>query len=198
VNYEPAMAGLALVKPGDVAYDRGSCGASDRRHIVNLSAVYQLPGRSSGALRRITNDWQVSAIARAQSGNHFNVTTGVDSALTNQANQRPNQALGNAYLKQGFQWLNPAAFSLPGAGTYGDVANNALIGPGLFNIDMGLVRSFRLHAQQAVQVRLEAFNVFNRIQLGLPVATMNSSNFGAITSTAADQRILQFALKYVF
>jgi hypothetical protein len=55
-----------------------------------------------------------------------------------------------------------------------------------------------LHAQQAVQVRLEAFNVFNRIQLGLPVATMNSSNFGAITSTAADQRILQFALKYVF
>jgi hypothetical protein len=63
---------------------------------------------------------------------------------------------------------------------------------------MGLVRSFRVRAQQAVQLRMEVFNFFNRIQLGLPVATMNSSNFGTITSTAADQRIMQFALKYVF
>jgi len=45
---------------------------------------------------------------------------------------------------------------------------------------------------------LEAFNVLNRVQLGLPVASLNAPNLGVITSTAGDARILQLALKYVF
>ena len=44
VNYEPSVAGIELTKPGDAAYDRGSCGATDQRHVVNLSTVYRVPG----------------------------------------------------------------------------------------------------------------------------------------------------------
>ena len=62
-----------------------------------------MPNRSSGALRGVTNDWQVSGILRAQSGNRVNVTTGVDTTLTNQANQRPDQILDGPYKKQGYQ-----------------------------------------------------------------------------------------------
>ena len=50
VNYEPAMAGRPLIKLGDPGYDRGSCGPADRRHVVNLSTVYQLPEFSQGPI----------------------------------------------------------------------------------------------------------------------------------------------------
>jgi hypothetical protein len=62
---------------------------------------------------------------------------------------------------------------------------------------MGIVRSFRMGGERAVQVRAEAFNVFNRVNLSTPVSTLNSPNFGLITA-AADPRIIQLALKYTF
>ena len=164
----------------------------------SASLVYQLPAFASGGLGKLTNDWQISAIVRGQSGDHFNVTTGTDSALTGQTNQRPNRvASADPYKKQGNVWLNPAAFSAPAPGTYGNVPINAFIGPGAFNVDMGVTRSFRLRGQQAFQFRAELFNVLNTVQKGDPVATLNSPNFGVIT-TAADPRIMQFAIKYTF
>ena len=142
INYEPGQAGFALSKPGDPAYDRGSCGGGDRRHVANASVVYQLPSVAKGGLGALTNDWQVSAIVRGQSGDHFNVTTGTDSALTGQTNQRPNAVPSvDPYKRAGNVWLNPAAFSAPAPGTYGNVPINSFIGPKAFNVDMGVTRS---------------------------------------------------------
>jgi hypothetical protein len=203
INYEPGMAGFALSKPGDVAYDRGSCGGGDRKHVANGTAVYQVPAFATGALGVLTNNWQIAGILRAQSGDHFNVTTGADSALTGQTNQRPNQVLADPYLKQGNQWLNPAAFQAPAPGTYGNVPINAFVGPGAFNVDMGITRSFHTGGTREIQFRAELFNVFNTMQKLDPltppsaVAALNSPTFGQIT-TAADPRIVQLALKYVF
>jgi hypothetical protein len=197
INYEPAMAGFALSKPGDPAYDRGSCGGGDRKHVVNATAVYQLPGASKGALGVLTNDWQVAGIVRAQSGDHFNVTTGSDTALSGQTNQRPNQISSDVYKKQGNQWLNPAAFQNPTPGTYGNVPISAFIGPGAFNVDMGITRSFHNGGTREIQFRAEIFNLLNSVQKADPVAALNSQNFGLITA-AGDPRIVQLALKYVF
>jgi hypothetical protein len=197
VNYEPAQAGIALVKPGDPAHDRGSCGSTDRRHVVNLSTVYQVPHLASGVIGMLTSDWQVSTIVSAQTGNHFSVTTGVDNALSGQANERPNTMLDNVYVKNGYQWLNPAAFQAPASGTYGNLGNNTIVGPGRFNVDLGLVRSIRIGGERQIQFRAEAFNVLNRVQLNNPVTTLNSPNFGFITS-AGDPRIMQFAVKFEF
>ena len=52
-----------------------------------------------------------------------------------------------------------------------------------------------------VQFRAEFFNVFNRVNFGLPVTAVNGGGFGSITSThanAGDPRIIQFGLKFVF
>ena len=197
INYEPSVAGIELVKPGDPAYDRGSCGATDQKHVVNLSAVYQVPGASTGVVRALTSDWQLSTIVSARSGSHFSATTGVDNALNGQANQRPDKISDDVYVKQGYRWLNPAAFRAPAAGGYGSLVNNSLIGPGRFNVDMGVVRSIRVGGERQVQFRAEAFNVFNRVNVNNPVSALNSPNFGLITS-AADARIIQLALKYTF
>jgi hypothetical protein len=145
----------------------------------------------------LTRDWQLSAIVAARSGVHFNALTGVDNALSGAANQRPDLAR-DPYVKQGYQWLDPAAFRAPAPGTYGNLEANSLVGPNWFNVDMGLVRSFRVGGERQIQFRLEAFNVLNRVQLGLPVSSLNAPNFGVITSTAGEARILQLALKYVF
>jgi hypothetical protein len=197
VNYEPSVAGLELTKPGDPEFDRGSCGITDQRHVVNMSAVYQVPGTGGGVLGALTSDWQVSAIVSARSGTHFSATTGVDNALNGQANQRPNKVSDDVYRKEGYRWLDPAAFRAPAAGTFGDLENNSLVGPGRFNVDMGLTRAFRIAAQHQIQFRAEVFNVFNRVHLNNPVSTLNSPNFGLITS-AGDPRIVQLALKYIF
>ena len=197
VNYEPSVAGIELVKPGDPEYDRGSCGATDQRHVVNLSTVYQVPGVSGGLVRLMTSDWQASAILSARSGTHFSATTGVDVALNGQANQRPNTTGEDVYLKEGYRWLNPAAFRNPAAGEFGDLENNSLVGPSRFNIDVGLTRSFRMGGAQQIQFRAEVFNVLNRVHLSNPVAALNSPNFGLITA-AGDPRIIQLALKYMF
>ncbi|HYS24989.1 MAG TPA: hypothetical protein VEP46_05285, partial [Vicinamibacterales bacterium] len=197
INYEPSVAGIELTRPGDPAFDRGSCGATDQKHVVNLSAVYQVPGASTGLVRALTSDWQVSTIVSARSGPHFSATTGVDNALNGQGNQRPDKISDEVYVKQGNRWLSASAFRAPAAGAYGNLVNNSLIGPGRFNVDMGLVRSFRIGGERAVQVRAEAFNVFNRVNLNNPVSALNSPNFGLITS-ASDARIIQLALKYTF
>jgi len=188
-----------LTRPGDLDADYGSCGGADRRHVANLSTVYQTP-RADGVLGALTSDWQVSGILNVQSGNHFSVVTGVDNALNKVATtptQRPNQILDDPYLKQGYRWLNPAAFQAPAPGTYGTMKFNTIVAPGRFNIDAGLVRSFRLVGTQEVQFRAEAFNLLNRTQLGVPELRMNQATFGLIT-TAGDPRIVQLAVKYSF
>jgi hypothetical protein len=48
-----------------------------------------------------------------------------------------------------------------------------------------------------LQFRAELFNVLNRVNLGLPVADLNSANFGRIFS-AGPPRLTQFALKLSF
>ena len=153
-----------LTRPGDLQSDYGSCGGADRRHVVNLSTVYQTP-RATGLLGVLASDWQVSGILQAQSGNHFSVVTGVDNALNKVAQtptQRPNQILDDPYLKQGYRWLNPAAFQAPAPGTYGTMPINTIVAPGRFNIDAGLTRSFRTKGEQELQFRAEVFNLLNR------------------------------------
>ncbi len=106
--------------------------------------------------------------------------------------------LDNPYGKQGYRYLNPAAFKAPAPGTYGNLTANSLVGPNWFNLDMGLVRSFRTGGDRQVQFRVEVFNVLNRVQLDRPVTVLSSPDFGVFTLTAADARIVQLALKYVF
>ena len=188
-----------FTRPGNMDADYGSCGGADRRHVVNLSTVYQTP-RTIGVLGALVSDWQVSGILNAQSGNHFAVVTGVDNALNKVAQtptQRPNQILDDPYLKQGYRWLNPAAFQAPAAGTYGTMPINTIVAPGRFNIDAALTRSFRATGTHEMQFRAEVFNLLNRTQLGVPELRMNQSTFGLIT-TAGDPRIVQLALKYSF
>ena len=200
--------------PGNRRADRSNCDANqgnDIRHSFNLSAVLQTPQFAGRALGLIASNWQLSPIIKLRSGSYFTVNLGVDRALTGEggANQRPHLKPGvNPYMpnKSVDGWLNPDAFETPALGTLGSLGRNTLQGPGQVQLDVALSRTFTVREGQTVQLRAEAFNLPNHLNPSNPVSALNNGSFGKIQSdisgtsglSPGNQRILQFALKYVF
>ena len=91
----------------------------------------------------------------------------------------------------------PRAFAQPATGTIGTIGRGSIAGPGLWQFDMAVSRTFQLREQQKLEFRAEAFNVTNSFHMENPTVNLNSGNFGQVTS-AKDPRIMQFALKYIF
>jgi hypothetical protein len=70
-------------------------------------------------------------------------------------------------------------------------------GPGLFNMDAGLSRTFNIREAQRVELRVDATNILNHTNFMNPSGTLTSNVFGRLQG-ARDGRVMQFALKYVF
>jgi carboxypeptidase family protein len=193
--------GTPYTHPQNRRADRGNCetvSGNDRRHIFNLTSVAETPQFSNQTLRMIATGWRLSPILRLQSGGYFTVTTSSDLALDGIPNQRVNQVLENVYGDKSYtKYLNPAAFALPATGTRGNLAPLNVLGPGYWQFDVALSRTFPVKEGQRMEFRAEAFNLTNSTRLMNPVANLNAGNFGQIT-TARDPRIMQFALKYIF
>jgi hypothetical protein len=94
-------------------------------------------------------------------------------------------------------YLNRDAFAAPAPGTYSTVHARSIEGPALLTNDLAITRRLRMPKGHALQVRWEIFNVVNHVNFLAPVVSLNSANFGRITTTG-DPRIMQFALKYEF
>src|SRR5262249_41089237 len=135
----------------------------------------------------IAGDWQFSPILKLRSGYFFTVSLGQDLALNGEGsgNQRPNLVPGvNPYAenKNADHWLNPAAFAKPALGELGTLGRNTLVGPGMFQLDLAVSRTFPLGEGRSIQLRGEAFNLPNYVNLSNPVASLNSGAFGKIQS----------------
>jgi hypothetical protein len=212
-----AINGPEYTDPNNPRFDRGNCLDVDMHHNFNLSAVMQSPHFSSHILQLIAGDWRLSPIVSAHTGSYFTVTSGVDTAFSGIAGQRPNMT-GNPYctpkrVSPFFTpadncWVSASAFSLPAPGTLGNEGVNNLLGPGFFDVDVALSRLFPITERQSIEIRWETFNVENRVNFvnpgtagisatGTNNTVLNSSTFGMISSDVAP-RIMQFAIKYAF
>jgi hypothetical protein len=178
--------------------EHGDCDI-DRRHLFNMSTVYETPGFANPTLRALAGGWRISGILKLLSGDSFSVTCGCDSARTQETAQYGVQLMSNVFPsnKTAARYLNPAAFTLPALGSYGNMGRNSIAGPGTFTLDMGLTRRFGITESQALEFRAEVFNLPNHVNWNNPISSMSSPTFGQVTS-AADPRIMQFALKYIF
>jgi hypothetical protein len=207
--------GAANSLPGNRRQYRSNCATGDQRQIFNLSMVAQTPQFSRRLLRILASGWQVAPILNLKSSQFFSVTTGVDGALSGQPVETPNLVSGvNPYVSNHacanspcVQWITASAFSAPAPGTYGNLGLFNMKGPGIFQLDMALTRTFAIRERKTLQFRAEAFNLPNHVNLSIPTSTTNSGGaFGTITSdisgtqglTAGDPRIIQMALKFVF
>jgi hypothetical protein len=95
------------------------------------------------------------------------------------------------------QYLNPAAFSAPPAGTFGNVGRNSLVGPGYIELDVAMSRVLAVGRSARLELRGEAFNLFNRVNYNLVGRILNASNFGQLLSQY-DPRQWQFGARLRF
>ena len=161
-------------------------------------------GVGSGFWRTLTSNWQIAPIITASSGAPFTVTDGTDVSLTAGGHDRPNQVLPSAYPAQRTvqEWINPAAFHVQPAGTFGNVGRDSVNQPGTWNIDMSLSRIFKFTERWNLEVRADGFNILNHgnwmlFPAGTTTLALNSSTFGQITTFSAP-RIIQLAAKLNF
>ena len=160
----------------------------DIPHTINGSLVYLIPGSSFW-----TSGWRVGGIVNARSGVPINVVVARPDNLTvagatvtnipggnSRGTQRPDIVPGvDPYLKDGVRWLNPAAFTTPQAGTFGNLPRNALRGPAFWQADLMFSKDFRFRDAQGLQVRVEIFNIANRLNYENPAASLPNGTPGA-------------------
>jgi hypothetical protein len=184
----------------------------DIRHNFVYNSTWELPfGRSlTGVARGFAYGWQVSGILTIRSGIPFSPVLGFDRARalprSGGAGQRPNLVSGcslNPVLGGADQYFDPNCFSLPDAGTLGNVPRNTLIGPGFRTLDLAIFKNVPFGAGRRLQLRAEGFNVTNHVNFGLPASTVFNSagrvtNAGQITSIVGTARQFQFGLKLEF
>jgi hypothetical protein len=187
---------LSPQNPLCLACDRAS-GAWDARHVFNGNAVYQLPfgiGKpmlnQRGIVSTVLGNWEVTTTALARTGFPVNVLlpSSYFTAYGNSGTVRPDLIPGVSFTPLGGKnvnhWINPLAFEAPQAPSgIGNAPRDLLSGPGTWQIDGGLSKTFPIFERAQVEFRSEFYNVFNHPQLGQPQATFNPANtngFGTI------------------
>ncbi len=202
-------------------------GIWDVRHVFNANVVYQLPfglGKpylnQPGAVRSILGSWELTSTVVARTGFPVNVTIDRSAAAVpdgNNTNQRPDLVPGVSLTPPGgssiAEWINPAAFAVPAAGTFGDAPRDVARGPGAWQIDMGIGKRIPFAERASVAFRAEFFNIFNHPQYGLPLADFSvapgPNGFGNIIGTVSTTtpvspvgtgtpREIQFSLRLAF
>ena len=179
-------------------------------------------GTERGQLRRLSRDWQFSAILSAQSGRPFSVWNGAPSSIVNGKNNggdynldggggavgggfydRPNApatgTIATSFSRRDFlTGLFPAsAFPTPAPGQNGTLGRNTFRGPRFTSVDLSLARGITIREGLQLQLRFEAFNALNNVNLFLPNADLSLASFGKSTQ-AHDARTLQGSLRLTF
>ncbi len=177
----------------------------DIPHRFVASFLYELPrlAQKAALWKYIVGGWDANGILVMQSGNPFTVVSGRDNSFSGVGADRAD-LIGNPYLAADRprgellnRYFNIDAFTFNTVGTFGTAGRNILRGPGNATVDLGLFKSLPIHEQRRLQFRAEAFNLFNRVNLGNPNANRNAAAFGRITG-ADSPRVVQVALKYQF
>ena len=190
----------------------------DRTHNFEFYGNYELPfGRGqqyvkSGPLAVLLGGWQTNWILSRMSGLPFSVVTSGTSLNSPGNTQTADQILTNVAIPGGHgvgqPYFDPNAFAVVNDPRFGSTGRNILRGPGLFNLDGSVFRTFRITERFGLQFRAEMFGITNTPQFANPGATVSAAirTNGVITklngydeiTSASGERQARFALKLTF
>jgi hypothetical protein len=190
----------------------------DRTHNFEFYYVYALPfGKgqkwlNSGLPALLAGGWQINGIMSRASGTPFTIGSSGASLNAPSNSQTGDQVVANVKILGGHgpgnPYFDPNAFIPVTAVRFGTSGRDVLRGPGLFNLDMSLFRSFAIRERLQLQFRAESFGLTNTPAFGNPGTTVSNATFvnGAatnlngydtITSSSGDRQI-RLALKLTF
>jgi hypothetical protein len=178
----------------------------DQRHSLTLGYVLESPvGGPQGTpsrnlLETMFRDWTFAGGVTANSGTPFTAMV-----LGNQANAGGSGVVGSGRadatglaVDSGAGFFNPLAFRVPPPDRFGNAARNTIPGPGLFALNFGIARNFRLgQDRKSLQFGVEGLNVTNRVSYTGLGTIVNASNFGLATNTAP-MRTVRASLRFRF
>jgi hypothetical protein len=187
------------------------------------SYIYDLPfgrGKKFGAgVNRATNlligGWETTGIVTFQAGFPYSITASDINGTLNSQFMRANVVAGcniHANLTKVMQRINPACFTQPALGTYGNLARNTLRMPGINNWDMGVGKSFAIAERVNFRLAGDFFNAWNHHQYNIGTGALIGSGSGGgssidngVSDTTAGQitssssaRIMQISGKLTF
>lgn len=181
-------------------YDRRAeraLSGNDVRHRLSASGVYELPGQNI-----LVRGWSFGLITVLQGGAPIGATV-----LNNTCNCFNPGALRADVLRDPTlpsdqrttsRWFDTSALAAPAPFAFGNAARTIMRGPGLFNMDMSLIRNFDFLERFRLQFRAESFNIINRANFQDPGIQLGSPNHGVINGTRTNARSIQLGLKLTF
>jgi len=201
--------GTAVVAQNDqdLPAERG-LSSFDRRHNLAADWIVELPvgpGRKwlrEGALASLLGGWVWSGTASLQSGTPFtarvlgdysDVARGVNGTLRADLTGEA-IAIADPTVAR---WFNTAAFTVPPTGSFGDAGRNTVIGPGMFLVNMGLIKNVDLGRPRTLSIRVQANNVFNTPPLIGIDTVVNSPTFGQVVQVGS-MRSIQIQTRFRF
>jgi hypothetical protein len=181
----------------------------DRRHTFTMAYVWQLPFGNAGrttVLNALVKGWQLNGTFAAYSGTPFTVTAS-NTALDQRGNLQTADLVGEL-TRVGIgpeePYYDPTAFANVTERRYGNTGRNQFRGPGFWNYNMSLFRSFPLAGRKRLQLRVEGFSVTNDPQWANPNGSVTSGSFMRTTSTrgstdaTSGARYVRFGLRFEF
>jgi outer membrane receptor protein involved in Fe transport len=202
-NFADDNGGISTPADRELAY--GLAGF-DRRHTWVTSFVVDLPffrDSDNVFLNRVLGGWQTSGLFTLMGGTPLSVTA--DGALlrapgnTLYANVNGEAEIFGEYGPNA-KYFDTSVFSQPAAATFGNQHRNGsgVRGPGFKALDFSLVKRFTFGQNyRFFEFRADAFNLTNTPAWGNQNTTLGAAAFGTVTS-ASNQRVIRFALKYSF
>ena len=222
--FSDATNGTTSAMPEYVAdYNKG-LSDFDVRHNWVLSFAWDLPFAkdTNGVTAALLDGWNLSGIWTMRSGQPLTafVTANRSRSQWNPSRgpgigqDRPSYAAGfgpdNAVLEDPNRWFDPAAFALQPAGTFGNTGRGDFTAPDLRTLDLALTKSARwgrLGGDGRFEFRIEAFNLLNRANFGVPELRAFAgqadgeaplATFGRITTTVTSSRQIQLGIRALF
>ncbi|HYC93370.1 MAG TPA: TonB-dependent receptor [Thermoanaerobaculia bacterium] len=162
----------------------------DIPHRFTVAGTYRLPFMANNPL---LGGWAVNAVYTVQSGTPFTVYSGFDGIRRADQTGDPNDG-----PKSTDQWFDTSVFRAA-AGAQGTARRNSVRGPGFRTLDLSLFKTFGLARAGEIELRVEAFNVFDKPIYSQPNNVVGDPNFGRITGTRLNtERQVQLAVRYLF
>jgi len=167
----------------------------DRTHVLQLGFSWELPFARGlrSVLGRLVQGWQVGGLVSAYSGTPFSITAsnpqlncpGCGPVVVDVVGDpKPTGTAGSSTET----WYDKSLFSQPTGATlagFGNSARNQFRGPGAWNVDLSVVRAFRI-GRLRPEIRVEATNVLNHTTWSAPVTTFTSPAFLTFTPARAN------------
>jgi hypothetical protein len=195
------FAGTVAQNYRDIGAERG-LSSFDHRHVFDmnwvLSSRYGVNRTSFTA--RLLRDWTLSGGITAETGSPLTA-----QILGNQANIAGSGNVGSGRadatgesLASSSYLFNPAAFTLPLPGQYGNAGRNTIPGPGLFSVNAAFGRSFQFgDTRRRLEFRAQATNLFNNVNYSSYNTVVNATNYGLATGAEA-MRSLSLVVRFRF